>query len=251
VFAGTKAFRAFANGSGSGMGVLSHVAPSDYGKNKKFGVSINQYISSTGDVFNLVLNRRWNDTTTSGYGSAGLFVVLDMSQITFRPLQTTVHLSDRQEPSQDGVEKEFLTEYSRSGDARQASRVRLRPDWLVAGSRHPAGPRAARGGTPPPGDTHSSCFSYPPENASAASSTAAPRNSSPARTRSRARWRTCRWLRCRTWWRTSAARTKARSTARNPLGAYEREFARRKFEHIRGDGNPEGAYRQARRVRRE
>jgi hypothetical protein len=112
-FAGTKAFRAFAVGTGTGMGLLTRVASNEYGANKTYGVSVNRYVAASGlGAINLVCNRRWNDTTTSGVGKAGLLAILDLSKITRRPLQDTVHLENRQLPDEDADTKEFLTESS-------------------------------------------------------------------------------------------------------------------------------------------
>ena len=84
--------------------------PSD--SQNSYGVSIQRYQSAQGKVAQIIVKNDWFDfqTVTAMWGTYG--VLLDMSNIVYRPLRSTKLLPDRQAPDEDSVKQEYLTEMS-------------------------------------------------------------------------------------------------------------------------------------------
>jgi hypothetical protein len=81
-----------------------------------FGAHITALISGAfGTQIPVVVKRQWGayGTATSGqYQPAGLGFVVDLESVALAPMQTSVRLSDRQANDADGVDEEYLAEYS-------------------------------------------------------------------------------------------------------------------------------------------
>lgn len=90
------------------------LAPDSTGPSvKDYGVSLQRYMGSSGETVQIVVKRDWQDydqTTTSGVGTWAFLV--DMDDVTMRPLRKTVMLPNRQAPDEDSLKQEYLTEYS-------------------------------------------------------------------------------------------------------------------------------------------
>lgn len=89
-------------------GARLQTVPSD----KTYGIAVNQWITSHGRL-NIVKHRLLEDgTTASGTtdGWGGHALLLDMSQLKYRPMQNTQLLKNRQGNGIDGYVDEYLTE---------------------------------------------------------------------------------------------------------------------------------------------
>jgi hypothetical protein len=78
----------------------------------EYGVSLSTYQSASGAKVQIMVKRDWYDfqSTSNQYGGIG--VMLDMDDITMRPLRDTVLKPDRQANDEDSVKQEYLTEWS-------------------------------------------------------------------------------------------------------------------------------------------
>lgn len=77
-----------------------------------FGVSISKYQSASGATVDLVVKRDWYDFQTGSNQYGGIGVVVDMDDVTMRPLRDTVLKPDRQANDEDSIKQEYLTEWS-------------------------------------------------------------------------------------------------------------------------------------------
>jgi len=77
-----------------------------------YGVSLSKYQSASGAMVDIAIKRDWYDFQTTGNQYGGIGVVLDMSDITMRPLRDTVLKPDRQANDEDSIKQEYLTEWS-------------------------------------------------------------------------------------------------------------------------------------------
>lgn len=77
-----------------------------------YGVSLSKYQSASGAMVNIMVKRDWYDFQAAGNQYGGIGVVLDMDDITMRPLRDTVLKPDRQANDEDSVKQEYLTEWS-------------------------------------------------------------------------------------------------------------------------------------------
>ena len=77
-----------------------------------FGVSLSKYQSASGAMVDIAVKRDWYDFQTTGNQYGGIGVVVDMDDITMRPLRDTVLKPDRQANDEDSVKQEYLTEWS-------------------------------------------------------------------------------------------------------------------------------------------
>ena len=77
-----------------------------------YGVSLKSYQSAQGQTVQIAVKRDWYDfqTTSGQYGGTG--VMVDMEDVTMRPLRDTVLKPDRQANDEDSVKQEYLTEWS-------------------------------------------------------------------------------------------------------------------------------------------
>ena len=77
-----------------------------------YGVSLSTYQSAQGAKVQIAVKRDWYDfqATSGQYGGVG--VVVDMEDVTMRPLRDTVLKPDRQANDEDSVKQEYLTEWS-------------------------------------------------------------------------------------------------------------------------------------------
>lgn len=77
-----------------------------------YGVSLSTYQSASGAKVQIMVKRDWYDfqSTSNQYGGIG--VVVDMEDVTMRPLRDTVLKPDRQANDEDSVKQEYLTEWS-------------------------------------------------------------------------------------------------------------------------------------------
>jgi len=75
-----------------------------------FGVSVSKYQSADGAQLSIVVKRDWYDfqATSGQYGGIG--VVLDMDDVTMRPLRDTALKPHRQANDEDSNKQEYLTE---------------------------------------------------------------------------------------------------------------------------------------------
>lgn len=78
----------------------------------KYGVSLGQYQSASGAVIQIMIKRDWLDFQTGSNQYGGIGVVVDMDDVTMRPLRDTVLKPDRQANDEDSVKQEYLTEWS-------------------------------------------------------------------------------------------------------------------------------------------
>ena len=78
----------------------------------EYGVSLSSYQSASGAKVQIMVKRDWYDfqSTSNQYGGIG--VMLDMDDITMRPLRDTVLKPDRQANDEDSIKQEYLTEWS-------------------------------------------------------------------------------------------------------------------------------------------
>ena len=77
-----------------------------------FGVSLSKYQSASGAMVDIAVKRDWYDFQTAGNQYGGIGVVVDMDDITMRPLRDTVLKPDRQANDEDSIKQEYLTEWS-------------------------------------------------------------------------------------------------------------------------------------------
>ena len=77
-----------------------------------FGVSLSKYQSASGAMVDIAIKRDWYDFQTTGNQYGGIGVVVDMDDITMRPLRDTVLKPDRQANDEDSIKQEYLTEWS-------------------------------------------------------------------------------------------------------------------------------------------
>jgi hypothetical protein len=77
-----------------------------------YGVSLSKYQSASGAMVDIAIKRDWYDFQTTGNQYGGIGVVLDMDDITMRPLRDTVLKPDRQANDEDSIKQEYLTEWS-------------------------------------------------------------------------------------------------------------------------------------------
>lgn len=77
-----------------------------------YGVSLATYQSASGAKVQIMVKRDWYDfqSTSGQYGGIG--VMVDMEDVTMRPLRDTVLKPDRQANDEDSVKQEYLTEWS-------------------------------------------------------------------------------------------------------------------------------------------
>lgn len=72
-----------------------------------YGIQMSRYVSGQG-VVNLVMHRDWADSSVYG----GYVFVVDIDALTYRPLDDTRLMTNRQAPDYDGFKDEYLTEFS-------------------------------------------------------------------------------------------------------------------------------------------
>ena len=77
-----------------------------------YGVSLSKYQSASGAVVNIMVKRDWYDFQSTGNQYGGIGVVVDMDDVTMRPLRDTVLKPDRQANDEDSIKQEYLTEWS-------------------------------------------------------------------------------------------------------------------------------------------
>jgi hypothetical protein len=77
-----------------------------------YGVSLSKYQSASGAVVNIMVKRDWYDFQSAGNQYGGIGVVVDMDDVTMRPLRDTVLKPDRQANDEDSIKQEYLTEWS-------------------------------------------------------------------------------------------------------------------------------------------
>lgn len=78
----------------------------------EYGVSLSSYQSASGAKVQIMIKRDWYDFQSTGNQYGGIGVMLDMDDITMRPLRDTVLKPDRQANDEDSVKQEYLTEWS-------------------------------------------------------------------------------------------------------------------------------------------
>lgn len=79
---------------------------------KSYGVSLQEYRGANGGTVKIVEKRDWLDFSTASNQIGSWAVLVDMEDVTMRPLRKTVLLPDRQAPDEDSIKQEYLTEYS-------------------------------------------------------------------------------------------------------------------------------------------
>jgi hypothetical protein len=84
--------------------------PSD--NQSSFGVSLTQYNSAQGQNVSIVSKRDWFDFQVTTLQDGTRSFLVDMDNVTYRPLRTTALLPDRQGPDEDSTKQEYLTECS-------------------------------------------------------------------------------------------------------------------------------------------
>lgn len=78
----------------------------------EYGVSLSSYQSASGAKVQIMVKRDWYDFQSASNQYGGIGVMLDMDDITMRPLRDTVLKPDRQANDEDSVKQEYLTEWS-------------------------------------------------------------------------------------------------------------------------------------------
>jgi len=92
---------------------LGKLAPDSTGPSvKDYGVSLQRYMSSAGDTVQIVTKRDWQDYSQAAGGQGTWAFLVDMDDVSMRPLRKTALLPNRQAPDEDSVKQEYLTEYS-------------------------------------------------------------------------------------------------------------------------------------------
>ncbi len=79
---------------------------------KTYGVSLQEYRGANGGTVKIVEKRDWLDFSTASNQIGSWAVLVDMEDVTMRPLRKTVLLPNRQAPDADTTIQEYLTEYS-------------------------------------------------------------------------------------------------------------------------------------------
>jgi hypothetical protein len=79
---------------------------------KSFGVSLQEYRGANGGTVKIVEKRDWLDYSTTSNQIGSWAVLVDMDDVTMRPLRKTALLPNRQAPDADTTVQEYLTEYS-------------------------------------------------------------------------------------------------------------------------------------------
>jgi len=79
---------------------------------KSYGVALQEYRGANGGTVKIVEKRDWLDFSTASNQIGSWAVLVDMEDVTMRPLRKTVLLPNRQAPDEDSVKQEYLTEYS-------------------------------------------------------------------------------------------------------------------------------------------
>ena len=77
-----------------------------------YGVSLSTYQSASGAKVQIMVKRDWYDFQSASNQYGGIGVVVDMEDVTMRPLRDTVLKPDRQANDEDSVKQEYLTEWS-------------------------------------------------------------------------------------------------------------------------------------------
>lgn len=77
-----------------------------------YGVSLKEYQSASGAKVQIMVKRDWYDFQAASNQYGGIGVVVDMEDVTMRPLRDTVLKPDRQANDEDSVKQEYLTEWS-------------------------------------------------------------------------------------------------------------------------------------------
>jgi hypothetical protein len=95
---------------------LGRLAPPDPNI-KMYGCAISRYQSAQGQSFPVVVKRDWYDYASTRTGSVrqgygGFGVMVDLDNLVYRPLRTTVLKPNRQIPSEDSTIQEWFTEAS-------------------------------------------------------------------------------------------------------------------------------------------
>lgn len=91
---------------------LAKTALSNFGEGKIYGVSTTRFITGAGDELLVILKRDWGDFPTASPGMGGTAVILDMNEVTYRPLRPTFVKTNVQSNDADLREDEVLTETS-------------------------------------------------------------------------------------------------------------------------------------------
>lgn len=78
----------------------------------EYGVSLSSYQSASGAKVQIMVKRDWYDFQNTANQYGGIGVMLDMDDITMRPLRDTVLKPDRQANDEDSIKQEYLTEWS-------------------------------------------------------------------------------------------------------------------------------------------
>lgn len=79
---------------------------------KTWGISLQNYQSSQGDMIQIVVKRDWYDYNTAANMYGGWGFLVDMDKIALRPLRSSVLKPHRQANDQDSNVQEYLAEYS-------------------------------------------------------------------------------------------------------------------------------------------
>lgn len=77
-----------------------------------YGVSLSTYMSASGAKVQIAVKRDWYDFQSTNGQYGGIGVMVDMEDVTMRPLRDTVLKPDRQANDEDSVKQEYLTEWS-------------------------------------------------------------------------------------------------------------------------------------------
>jgi hypothetical protein len=82
-------------------------------KQKLWGAKVDGFISGAyGYKVPVVVKRDWNEFSTASTQYGGWAFLVDMSNVTLRPLRSTKLLTDRQANDADEMSEEYLTEFS-------------------------------------------------------------------------------------------------------------------------------------------
>jgi hypothetical protein len=79
---------------------------------RSYGVSLQEYRGANGGTVKIVEKRDWLDYSTASNQIGSWAVLVDMDDVTMRPLRKTALLPNRQAPDADSTIQEYLTEYS-------------------------------------------------------------------------------------------------------------------------------------------
>ena len=93
---------------------LGKLAPPDPASVNLWGTSVVSYLAGAGyGKVDIVEKRDWQDfsiSTNQAKSPAGMGFLVDMENITWRPLRDTAYLMNRQAPDEDSQKHEYLTE---------------------------------------------------------------------------------------------------------------------------------------------